>query len=869
MLFFRSWLKTNDSDTEICNPFLGINQHKGKLKSTLLFALLFCLATITWSQCLMFNEILINPSGSNDGSNAPNTSEWVELYNICDDPIDVSCFAITDGDFALTFPQGTIIPANSYYVIGSSNSGIPVDLNWATCNCTTNPNEVGIFTNGSEQLILVDENGGLLNGIYWGGGQFPVNDPTPALPGCPTQIITFNAPGIFFEAIPYPATEDCTVSRLCDGSWSATCGASSTPGAVNGQELVVADFSFSDGEICQGDCISFEDLSQGATSWEWSFFGASVATSNEENPGNICYDEAGIFGVQLEITSNCGPATTFYQNIIEVIASETPEITPDGPITLCNDEEVTLTATGTGIFQWQLNDQIIPGETESTFIPTVSGTYNVAATNGICTSLSLPVEVVIATTDEVVVTPSGNQTICEGETILLECESVFDTYQWLLDGNLIPTATNAVYEASETGVYSLQITSGNCIAESDEININVVELPEPVISQGASINFCADDISALNATNNFDFYQWNLNGVAIPGANGSTFLPQTNGNYSLEVANGTCVAESESIQVAILDVPDADILPAQDVTTCLSSVLLDSGDNPNVQWFLNNEAMLGETSNQLTATVNGDYYYTTFFHPSCPKSSQVIAVDLNVPLNLNIVASADTVCEGELITLTAVGNYSDIIWSNGQETEVIQAPSSGLYVATASDNFCTAIDSIEVFFSPVPEVTAPDDFDSPCSEFLELAGIGTGTSYWTLNGGLIANGADVSILSPSRTTTYELVSEIGSCIASDSVTVNVDCVFIYAPNSFTPDGDGLNDIFRVVVGGISNYYLRIFDRWGAIVFETDDPSAVWTGGVDEYYVADGIYVWRIDALDAQKNEVLDKSQRTGTVLVIR
>lgn len=812
---------------------------------------------------------MINPSGSNDGTNAPNTSEWVELYNICDEPVDVSCFALTDGDFVLTFPQGTTIPANSYYVIGSNNSGVPVDMNWATCNCTSNPNEVGIFTNGNEQLILVDQSGGLINAIYWGTGQFPVNDPSPALPGCPTQMITFNAPGIYFEPIPYPVAEDCSVSRLCDGSWSVTCGASATPGEVNGQELVDADFSFSDGQICQGECISFEDLSQGATSWEWTFYGSSVSTSTDQNPQNICYDEAGIFGVQLQITSNCGPATIFYQNIIEVISSEVPEITPQGPITLCNDEEVTLTASGTGSFQWLLNDANIAGATGNTYTPASGGTYSVAATNGICTSLSDPVEVVITTIDEAAITPSGNQIICEGETIILECLTVFDSYQWLLDGAIVPAATSALYEADQTGEYSLQITSGNCSDVTDAVSVTVVALPEPLIAQGENIAFCGDDISPLNTTANFEFYQWNLNGEAIPGATGATYLPQENGSYSVEVANGNCTSESENIQVEIYEVPEPLITPGQDITTCASSLLLQSGNSPNVQWYYNNTTVPGATSNQLTAVEDGQYYYTTYFHPSCPETSPVISINLNVPLNLEIIASEDTVCDGELITLTAVGNYSEIIWNNSEQSDMIQAASSGLYVATASDDFCVAVDSIELYFSPLPEATAPEDFDSPCAEFLELKGTGTGESYWTFNGSLIANGADASILSPARTTTYVLVSEIGNCISVDSVTVHVDCVFIYAPNSFTPDGDGINDVFRVIAGGIPNYYLRIFDRWGTIVFETDDPNAVWTGGVDEYYVADGVYIWRIDALDAQQNEVLDKSNRTGTVLVIR
>ena len=101
---------------------------------------LFILALVhlsSFAQCLVINEVMVNGPGPNDGQNAPNTEEWVELYNTCNTPLDISCFVISDGDFTLTIPSGTVLAAGGFFVLGSGNAGIAVDLNWAACGCTS------------------------------------------------------------------------------------------------------------------------------------------------------------------------------------------------------------------------------------------------------------------------------------------------------------------------------------------------------------------------------------------------------------------------------------------------------------------------------------------------------------------------------------------------------------------------------------------------------------------------------------------------------------------------------------------------------------------------------------------------------------
>ena len=115
------------------------------------------------------------------------------------------------------------------------------------------------------------------------------------------------------------------------------------------------------------------------------------------------------------------------------------------------------------------------------------------------------------------------------------------------------------------------------------------------------------------------------------------------------------------------------------------------------------------------------------------------------------------------------------------------------------------------------------------------------------------------------------VTDEFNCTNIDSIVVEDICMCpIYIPNSFTPDGDGINDLFRPVIElqYIETYSFAIMNRWGEIVFETDDPSTGWNGGSEATYVADGTYVW-ILFITARDGERLRSYSLSGMVSILR
>ena len=177
---------------------------------------------------IVINEIMVNPSGAGDGANMPNTSEWIEFYNVSSSAVDVSCWFFTDGDFAVTFPSGTVIPAGGYFTVASAlGTGLTPNLNWATCGCTSGPvSEVGIFTNSAEQVILYNSSGVIVDAVIWSTGQLPDGIITSPLGSCSSQNVTFPASGSTYESI---GTNSDGIAKERDTDGSSTWQNTSTP----------------------------------------------------------------------------------------------------------------------------------------------------------------------------------------------------------------------------------------------------------------------------------------------------------------------------------------------------------------------------------------------------------------------------------------------------------------------------------------------------------------------------------------------------------------------------------------------------------------------------------------------------------------
>lgn len=197
----------------------------------LIFSAGFC----SFSDAKAQGRVIINEYMPWPGNACGTPSEFVELLNMGPGPMDISCYILTDGDFSITIPPGTILQPGQFYVIAGQdylpypctniNSDIYADLNWTTCGCTSGPipsGGGGFLTDGgsaNEQVVLL---GPALEVIDAVARSLPVETSTTIItadmPGCTQQIFNLDYMGIVYEIIGESAGRGNSFARKTDGA---------------------------------------------------------------------------------------------------------------------------------------------------------------------------------------------------------------------------------------------------------------------------------------------------------------------------------------------------------------------------------------------------------------------------------------------------------------------------------------------------------------------------------------------------------------------------------------------------------------------------------------------------------------------------
>ena len=699
------------------------------------------------AQCVVINEILINGPGTADGQ-APNSEEWIELYNTCDNDVDLSCYALADGDFVIRFPAGSTIPANGYFTIGSPNSAVPLDLNQFACGCTNPANQGIIFTNGAEQVVLMDNNGVILDALIWGGGQalpFTVSS-SPA--GCTAINATVSNGNANFETLP-PTNNDngCVCARECDGSpnWEVRCGASITADGPN-QTPFIVNFNASATTICEGDCVSFSNLSIGAaTSWTWSFVGANTTTSNQQNPANICYNSAGFYDVALTVSDGCATNTLTIPDFIEVSSIFTPIITADGPTSFCEGDQVTLNTTPGNEYQWFENGNPIIGAITNTLVVDAIGNYSVATVNLACGGESTETVVDVLPLPVVTITADAPTEICPGQTVTLFTNSTADL-QWLESGNILTGQESSSYTVTEAGVYSLQATENGCSNVSNIITIEEIAVTQIILTSVDDV-ICAGESTTIDVVSNEVNFVWYLDNVIIPGESGASLVASSIGTYSVEVVNSTCPIVVTPLTISAGSIPNGTITPNGLTTLCEGSSidLTLAGNFAAFDWTLDGSP-INNTATTISASTEGIYTVTLTSADGCPgiagNDAQITVV---LPQVVTISSSeGNAICEGTTTDLTATQNLSNYSWTFngnaiGNTTNVLQNQVAGQYSFSAIDsNGCDVEGNILVAEIPNPIVSlSPTNDIVICDDNTTITASGGSAYQWYFNNNIV------------------------------------------------------------------------------------------------------------------------------------
>jgi len=210
------------------------------------------------------------------------------------------------------------------------------------------------------------------------------------------------------------------------------------------------------------------------------------------------------------------------------------------------------------------------------------------------------------------------------------------------------------------------------------------------------------------------------------------------------------------------------------------------------------------------------------------------------------------------------------LWLDGSDDEIINVTTNGNYsvVATGIEG-CTDSDLINITFTPLPNVDAGQDALGDCEDGIELDGTAQGIFSWSPAEGLSNPNILNPIATPVASTVYTLTSNVNGCIATDEMIIVANCGFIIIPNVFTPNGDSDNEEFEIFNFGIPEYEIKIYNRWGDLMFESTNSNKHWDGQQNSIPAAEGTYYYTLIANDASGNSIIKESQKNGTLQLLR
>lgn len=434
------------------------------------------------------------------------------------------------------------------------------------------------------------------------------------------------------------------------------------------------------------------------------------------------------------------------------------------------------------------------------------------------------------------------------------------------------------------GAWSSSNNSNNCnnVVYKFDFQIKTIsnfDVSDTVICAQSNITF-------TNSSSSSDEYYWDFGDGQISTEFEPTIFYSDTGTYTvtLVVRDSVCLY-SDTSQIMVHVGPEIGLFTDPIIAACdetdTTLIATTNGSPVSYIWSTNNNFSdtLNNFPNDSTIyvpIVTGTYYFIKVDNQFCSNKDSVLLLRKTEGLSLNPVSGMCDI-DTQLVSVSNtqpqfvfqyVWSPSSMILGSSTANPITIQPSSSQYLyITMTDAFgcvkkdsvfvnVTNYDSLNVNVSAVPDLI-------PSGGVSQLQAISNGTSYsWS---------PDVMVTNPniSNPQTVKLANDQlftvtvsdGFCFKSASVEVNTydfacDGRLVYVPNAFSPNGDGENDILYVRTLVTDGVLLRIFNRWGELVFETTDKNLGWDGTYNGKLLDPDVYDYYVRAIcvDGQEYE---------------
>lgn len=713
-------------------------------------------------------------------------------------------------------------------------------------------------------------------------------------------------PGNFTQSIPVLAGQ---AYMLCFSDYSGTNGNAQLSFPTSpGSAIVTCTPNTPDQTICLGSSATVNISISGLpiTSVNWL---VTNGVSNTSGINNVIVTPT--VTTQYIVAINQNGTITNDTFMINVIQPPVPNAGPDQ--TVCLGSPFTLSAnapTSPNTASWSsiLPTGMVPAATAnfspnfSSPTPTVTvnqpGVYKFVWRHN-TPNCGIFRDTVVVTVSELQVSAAPTHPSCGGYSDGAITITSAGATEYSFDGGVNWQTSNTL---GGFAAATYNVCARNALGCSKCTNVTLVDPIPVVVSVSNDTLICENGTASLVASaTGGNSYSYHWDHTASLAANQSV-SPLVDTYYPVVAENELgCLSQPDSILVTIrpslsgtLSPIDQSVCPGYPGTISVNTISGGIGASYNFVWST------GSTNTGTTSSITDSPLVTTTYtvtiDDACETTPLVLQTQIiTYPLPIPLIAVDEPVkCEPASFTLTNMTDQAmsaNIIWnlSDGQQfidqssivpadlwagtydVQLIVTSPNGCIDSTTFNSFLTVQAKPEADFNWSPNPVTM--FNTQV--FFQNLSTGADTYTWTFEDAMPGSSTNEnqSVQFPDGVTgNYEVTLVAMSYLGcSDTITKTVPVmpeVILYAPNSFTPDGDEFNQTWFVHIIGIDpqDFELLVYNRWGQIVWESLDPSGIWDGTFNGQILPPGGYTWTIRTKDMLNDK---KYEWQGAVNIIR
>jgi len=487
--------------------------------------------------------------------------------------------------------------------------------------------------------------------------------------------------------------------------------------------------------------------------------------------------------------------------------------------------------------------------------------------------------------------------VCLPDTVFFDNYSQLISSQTAITWNFGDGSTSTQWEPNHlyasTGYYEVTLVVqdlGSCNV-ADTLRKRILVLANTT-STLPTVPMCEGDFAEIGLPPSVGVdYLWSpAESLSNPGISNPIATPEQSTTYTLIASTSACV---DTI-TQYVDVHSLDATLTGDSMICLGNtatltVTAQSADIYHIEWSETADFQQIITTETNSITVTPTSTRTYYVRVTTDECTRIYAFPVTV-IQVSIIGNQDylrcfedylelgVTCSGGISPYQYTWQLGDGSTYSGANPHVTPQHSTSYEVTVTDALGCTATAG---GFITVREGTFLEGLDAWCEPCLVVAYHETtlhatdyGTDYtyqWSPSSDMTTPNLPNTIVTPDTTMTYTVtVTDTFGCVKSDTVTITVQPItcstpFVFIPNSFTPNGDGVNDILYVRSDILEECYFVVYNRWGEKLFETRDNTVGWDGTFKGQECPRATYDWYFKGTCKDG----DETELKGSVTLLR